>query len=672
MEAMPAHHQHPPTRTRPLPRLLPALLVCLAVALVAGLAGPAPAARAGEEPAPVSATREAPDGGEDGTGRLVLVLDSSGSMAESAAGGGSKIQAAKDALGRVVDELPDEAEVGIRVFGSEVFDRSEPGACTDSRAVVPVGPLDRAALTGAVRDYEPYGETPIGHALREAGRDLGPAEDGVARTIVLLSDGEPTCEPDPCEVAAQLADQGIDLTINVVGLDVSGRAREALRCIARRGNGTYYDASSAEELSSSLVKVSVREMRRFRLDGERVLGGETVEDPLPLQPGTYVDTSRGDDLVRTYLVEKPVDGGLTASVLVRPRKDDENWHTAIHLKLLTPEGAECENSIAQEFQILGLTPISAAGIEHHQLSRGWRQEECLAADRLVLSVQLTSEPSDYLLRVGTHGEIDNLALLPGPLDAPDEEWVDVVDLPRSGERVPVVGGVHFADAPALEPGTTYADTLRPSEQLVYRVPAEYGQAVRLSARVRPDARAADRLGFQGNPVRLWAHTALWQAVPAVAGHPEVRGNSMYSGREPVVLTAVVPPLRLANGEAPLWRHQTATRGGDQVFVLGMGALDEDRDFAVPVELRAEVLGDVEGVPEYTEGEQGPGLEATQTPSGEASATGPEEDEDDDGAGATVGSDPDLLPWGVAVGAVLLLLVVGGLLVRRSRRASGPA
>src|SRR5699024_12797272 len=41
----------------------------------------------------------------DGAGKLLLVLDASGSMAEDAGGGQTRIQAAKDALRTVVDEL---------------------------------------------------------------------------------------------------------------------------------------------------------------------------------------------------------------------------------------------------------------------------------------------------------------------------------------------------------------------------------------------------------------------------------------------------------------------------------------------------------------------------------------------------------------------------------------
>ncbi len=197
-------------------RVLSVLLAAASALALSLLA--APTASADEEP------------GSQSPGRLVLVLDSSGSMKEPAGGGSTKIDAARAALTRVAEELPDDAEVGVRVFGAEVFSRRDAGACTDTQNVVPVGPLDRAALTEAVAAYRPYGETPIGNALRGAARDLGPAAAGEQRTIVLLSDGEPTCAPDPCKVARDLTRQGIDLSINVVGLDVSGPARKALQC----------------------------------------------------------------------------------------------------------------------------------------------------------------------------------------------------------------------------------------------------------------------------------------------------------------------------------------------------------------------------------------------------------------------------------------------------------
>ena len=60
--------------------------------------------------------------------------------------------------------------------------------------------FDADALHDAVADYAPTGETPIAYALQQAATDLGP--DG-NRTVVLVSDGIATCDPDPCEVAEQ-------------------------------------------------------------------------------------------------------------------------------------------------------------------------------------------------------------------------------------------------------------------------------------------------------------------------------------------------------------------------------------------------------------------------------------------------------------------------------------
>src|SRR5699024_12709700 len=68
---------------------------------------------------------DAKEASADGAGKLLLVLDASGSMAEDAGGGQTRIQAAKDALRTVVDELPDDAEGGLRVYGSDVYSRAE-------------------------------------------------------------------------------------------------------------------------------------------------------------------------------------------------------------------------------------------------------------------------------------------------------------------------------------------------------------------------------------------------------------------------------------------------------------------------------------------------------------------------------------------------------------------
>lgn len=96
-----------------------------------------------------------------GSGKLVLVLDSSGSM-QQRFGAERKIDIAKQALRTVIGRLPDDP----RVYGATVENRGDRGACTDSQLVVPIGTGNRAALTAAVKKYRPYGETPIAYALK--------------------------------------------------------------------------------------------------------------------------------------------------------------------------------------------------------------------------------------------------------------------------------------------------------------------------------------------------------------------------------------------------------------------------------------------------------------------------------------------------------------------------
>ncbi len=638
----------------PFPRLLVLLAPLFGLALLGTALLTLPGAAATARPSPEAVA--------EGTGRMVLVLDSSGSMQERS-GSTTKIEAAKAALRQVVEQLPDDAQVGVRVFGAKVFDRSEPGACTDSQNVVPVGPVDRSALTSAVADYQPYGETPIGHALRQAAEDLGPAVEGEPRTIVLLSDGEPTCQPDPCRVAAELAEQGIDLSINVVGLDVSGKARSALQCIARSGNGDYYDAGSAEELAQRLLKVSVRDLRGFRLVGEQVEGGTTVGTALPLEPGTYLDTTLPDQGARHYLLDKPAGGGVSVSALVRrPRDLTTSWNTVLRVALSTPEGTTCAQNYAVTNQLLGMTPITSTGIAYDQVvSSDEPADPCAAADQLVATVVSGAGGEDFRLQVGSRPAVENLDALPAAVERTDE-GLQPVPVPASGPREPVIGGVSFDDAPELVPGTTYADTLRPSEVLVYKVRAGYGQAVRMSARLDPDPQAAQVITFTGAAVALRSYSALGQQLAMTAAEQDgARSHDFYHGDRASLLTGVVPPVRVRNAESSDAGLKTLVADGYQYFALGMGRLpgEEANEFVAPVALRVEVVGTEEGVPELAGQERGP---LAEEPDGAGDGTGGDEA---GGPGSSDAGGP-VLWWALGGAAVLVAAAAAFALGRRSR------
>ena len=232
---------------------------------------------------------------------LLLILDSSGSMQGAAGDGRTKLAAAKEALVTLVDDLPEEVNVGLRVYGHRVPNTNKARGCKDTELVLPVGPLDRAGAKRQIRSFGATGFTPIGLSLREGAKDLPPEGK---RTIVLVSDGIDTCAPpDPCKVARRIVARGIDLRIDTVGFQVDPAARRQLRCIARAGKGTYVDVTSASELTGRLRQLSIRALRRYEAAGLEVEGGDGPGDAPALLPGQYVDgiPVEGEEWYAVYL-----------------------------------------------------------------------------------------------------------------------------------------------------------------------------------------------------------------------------------------------------------------------------------------------------------------------------------------------------------------------------------
>jgi Ca-activated chloride channel family protein len=121
---------------------------------------------------------------------IVLVTDVSRSMlAEDVQP--SRLEAARDAAQRFLDEVPDEARVGAVAFSTEPHTVQAP---TDDHSEI------AALIDGLAAD----GGTATGDALEAALKLVdGPADKRPPAAIVLLSDGETTTGRDPVEVARE-------------------------------------------------------------------------------------------------------------------------------------------------------------------------------------------------------------------------------------------------------------------------------------------------------------------------------------------------------------------------------------------------------------------------------------------------------------------------------------
>ncbi|WP_445257125.1 VWA domain-containing protein [Nocardioides aurantiacus] len=533
--------------------------------------------------------------------QLVLVLDSSGSMAERV-GGRRKIDIAKRALSGVVGGLPDEARVGLRVYGAEVFERTDPGACTDSQLVVPIGTDNRSELRDAVAGYEPFGETPISYSLRQAAKDLGPEGK---RTVLLVSDGEETCDADPCATAAALARADVEVKIDVVGLAVSGRTRDQLRCVAERGNGTYYDADSADDLTASLDKLATRAFRPFRLTGTAVTGAADRADAPELRPGQYLDAFRGREEPLVYRLPRTAAGTtLRAGITTQPA----GTVATAAVRLRRADGSECGNGLAQAIAIGGSSPLVSGEVD------SWRSGgdgECTTEDELLVEVvsyaeELAGTPFELVL--SEEPPVSGTAGLPPAVQ--EVRWERTST--GGAAQAPPVPGSSLSDAPTLEPGR-YRTTVLTGESQVYAVEADWGQRVQVTATVAPRRGAlAEALSVSDSlDLQLLAPGRGRYANVRLTGEPE-QTTTMAVDATPFRVVGSTPTVRYLNRTSS-GSESYAAVPGTQYVVLNLDRSAEDA-FLVPYTLDVEVVGEAgEGAPAY-DGE----ASASPTPSEQTS------------------------------------------------------
>ena len=186
--------------------------------------------------------------------KLVVVLDASGSMWGHLLDDQPKIAAAKQVVRDLLADWDPNVHLGVTVYGHR-----QKGACDDIEAIVPVGPVASAEVLRRVDAIQPKGKTPMTEAVRRAAAELKYSEEKAA--VILVSDGEETCDADPCAAATALEQSGVDLTVHTIGFDVvEEKGREQLRCLAENTGGRFLLASDGPSLKKAIdeaVRVAV-------------------------------------------------------------------------------------------------------------------------------------------------------------------------------------------------------------------------------------------------------------------------------------------------------------------------------------------------------------------------------------------------------------------------------
>ncbi|KJS55704.1 VWA domain-containing protein [Streptomyces rubellomurinus] len=293
------------TGRRPKTRLgsLLAAMAITGASLLLGLPAHADEPTAGAAPA---APKEAP--------RVDLILDVSGSMTATDIQGKSRISVAQQSLNEVIDALPPETEFGIRTLGATYPGNDKNIGCQDTKVLFPVGKTNKVEAKTAVATLRPTGWTPMGLALRGAAQDLGKGE--TTRRVVLITDGEDTCTPpDPCDVARELASQGIHLVVDTLGLAHDDKTRQQLLCIANATGGTYTDVRTPQQLTDKVKQLVDRTNDTYTVTPVKTSGTDKCENAPVLAPGVYSDREKFSEH-RVYKVPVKAGQELRASVSV--------------------------------------------------------------------------------------------------------------------------------------------------------------------------------------------------------------------------------------------------------------------------------------------------------------------------------------------------------------------
>lgn len=241
---------------------VPAFLQRAAVALLAILLGVSPALPAGTQ--------------KPCTEDAMIVFDASGSMSGNLDTFSTipnlRIDEVRKALRRVLPRAAQYRKIGLITYGPGPYDQ-----CNVSLDLRPRANAARPIMT-VVDGLRPAGQTPLTEAVEQAADVLN--DRGEPGTIVVLTDGEETCNGDPCELGRRLRAENPGLTVHVIGFRLQEdswlgpKSAMDAQCLAEKTGGTYLNVQGEDDLAGAFEQtLSCPMMSMWR---PRLRVGDTV------------------------------------------------------------------------------------------------------------------------------------------------------------------------------------------------------------------------------------------------------------------------------------------------------------------------------------------------------------------------------------------------------------
>jgi Mg-chelatase subunit ChlD len=212
---------------------------------------------------------------------LYVILDASGSMLARIEGK-SRIDIAKSTLKNIVSSsIGEQNHFALRTFGLKSNE-------CHHELTVPLRKLNITRAEAAIEGIRAINlaKTPIADSLVAAAEDLKGFDS--EKLIILLTDGEETCDGDSESVLRTLRASGLDIKMYIVGFALDDNSLvEQFKGWASLGGGQYYDAQNETELQTALHQAVTPRFEVKNSFGEVVLSGYIGEKKYTLLPGQY-------------------------------------------------------------------------------------------------------------------------------------------------------------------------------------------------------------------------------------------------------------------------------------------------------------------------------------------------------------------------------------------------
>ena len=169
---------------------------------------------------------------------ILLIIDFTNSMNEPMEGT-TKITLAIQTMKELLNEIPPDVNVGLRIYGHSSGFTYLMG-CTSSKLFVPLGTNNRNQIIASLGRVNAVGWTPITYSLKQAvHKDFA----GIAghKHIILLTDGGENCDESPCTYSISLMKTREDISIDVIAFDLNDyEAKNQLRCTSYVTRGKFF------------------------------------------------------------------------------------------------------------------------------------------------------------------------------------------------------------------------------------------------------------------------------------------------------------------------------------------------------------------------------------------------------------------------------------------------